>query len=893
MFSLVTANPLFIPEKYHQFIDSNIRRIYLDDSKTKRLQDRVTHLEARLRSLEADKELLMKRCESSMQRADTYAAKERIARLNNDSLAKELMHANESVAQLTRLMNSENRRPKQNPTPSLIDSILERTPSTKDNRSCTLDSPAKKTQFRDGSNESNIPVKRRRVTRNQHIAPPNSVTGRRSLRRQTPHCLCSILPSGHMSFDDLLNSSHSNPILDNPFEDPFARPRSPDPWSTYEPPVTTATGFEYEELAQTPATVTEQQTASNFYETPSSHPNSPPKSPEVEPLNIHSQEETDSELLSGNLPSQQDTHSSQHPSPVISPIIPTPNSVTHTLPTSGDSEGPSFNSVSPTADSSNETQTVSTPISEQLPPIPQQEPTSPISSRVQSSEVNLSSPPPSGVVSPLDDSYTNDHGYRSFSASENTEWLNGPNLRYSGGDAWNSGWGTHAATSSLDGSGNGVLPTSNDEDDDDDVPIAHKKQALVAAAAAAASSALSEQKEPEEPSGEPPLFIITVGDPQKVGDPVRPYITYTVHTRTTSPLYRSSSFSVLRRYSDFRWLYETLSQNCPGVIVPPVPEKQQYGRFEDSFVENRRAALNKCIQKIANHPILRDDPDLKLFLESDTFALDIKHRKAEIAHERGGLMASIGSSLVGPKFYETDEWFDTKKAYLDTLETQLRSLVKTVDAVTKQRNEVALSINEFAENINALATCDVGKQLSSTLNLLADVQKKAKELQDLQARQDVATLMSTADEYARLVNSVRLAFSSRVRLYINWQIMDNEMKKVQQAHEKARRQGRIPQDRVASSLSEVAEAERRAMEAKHDFDKTSKTIKSEMARFERERVEDFKDILVTFLEGMISRQKEILQAWEDYQATLLNRVTTLNAKQQQTASSSPAIAATM
>ena len=58
---------------------------------------------------------------------------------------------------------------------------------------------------------------------------------------------------------------------------------------------------------------------------------------------------------------------------------------------------------------------------------------------------------------------------------------------------------------------------------------------------------------------------------------------------------------------------------------------------------------------MANHPVLQKDLDLKLFLESDTFALDIKHRKAEIAHERGGLMASIGQSIVGPRFYETDE----------------------------------------------------------------------------------------------------------------------------------------------------------------------------------------------------------------------------------------------
>lgn len=93
--------------------------------------------------------------------------------------------------------------------------------------------------------------------------------------------------------------------------------------------------------------------------------------------------------------------------------------------------------------------------------------------------------------------------------------------------------------------------------------------------------------------------------------------------------------------------------NNPGVVVPPVPEKNTFGRFDDQFVQQRRLALERCIQKTANHPVLQNDPDLKLFLESDTFSMHIKHKKAE----RGGLMASIGHSIVGPRFYETDEVF--------------------------------------------------------------------------------------------------------------------------------------------------------------------------------------------------------------------------------------------
>lgn len=63
--------------------------------------------------------------------------------------------------------------------------------------------------------------------------------------------------------------------------------------------------------------------------------------------------------------------------------------------------------------------------------------------------------------------------------------------------------------------------------------------------------------------------------------------------------------------------------NNPGAVVPPVPEKVAIGRFAPELVEARRHGLETCIQKITNHALLYDDPDLKLFLESDNFAQDV------------------------------------------------------------------------------------------------------------------------------------------------------------------------------------------------------------------------------------------------------------------------------
>jgi len=174
--------------------------------------------------------------------------------------------------------------------------------------------------------------------------------------------------------------------------------------------------------------------------------------------------------------------------------------------------------------------------------------------------------------------------------------------------------------------------------------------------------------------------------------------------------------------------------------------------------------------------------------------------------------------------------------------------------------------------VSDLSAADVGKQLSHSLVGLAEVEGKGQDLQAAQAEQDMVTLMGTVDEYARLISSVRLAFSSRIRTYHAWKSAENDSLRIKQAHEKNRAQGRIPTERLGYSLSQIAETERRALDAKHEFDHVSRMIKTEVARFEQERIEDFKDSLHAFLEGMISKQKELISAWENYQQILLKKV---------------------
>ena len=387
-----------------------------------------------------------------------------------------------------------------------------------------------------------------------------------------------------------------------------------------------------------------------------------------------------------------------------------------------------------------------------------------------------------------------------------------------------------------------------------------------------------------------------MGDPTKVGDPVRGYTVYTVRTRTTSPHYRRSEFSVLRRFSDFLWLFEVLTANNPGVIVPPMPDKHPFGRFQNTFIETRRTALERCLTKITSHPVLQLDPDLRLFLESDSFAAETKQRTLQ---EKAGLLAS----WTGPKYVEQDDWFDSRRAFLDSLESQLKALSKSIEQASKNRLEMANSMQEFAISSSALADSDLGAAMCAALGRLADLAAREKVTNEDLATAEVVNLLNLSDEYVRFIGSVRIAFTSRIKVYEKWQGLEKDVARLRGLREKARQQGKLG-DRANQTLQEVGEvgrhflslnqpwacdgtvelgfgrrkvltlsqAERRSRDASAEFQDVSRLVKAEFGRFERERVDEFKRVLERHLDLQIKKQRELISAWEDYHGMVLKMV---------------------
>ena len=260
------------------------------------------------------------------------------------------------------------------------------------------------------------------------------------------------------------------------------------------------------------------------------------------------------------------------------------------------------------------------------------------------------------------------------------------------------------------------------------------------------------------------------------------------------------------------------------------------------------------------------------------------HHAGAKRHTRAGGSALLGSvvpsssslssgALSAYSFEETDEWFNEQKIYLDSLENALKGMVKSVSALSNQRKQIVQATHDLGQVLTTLSGSSLSRSLSTCFAGLAEVQKRAMELEDLQAEADVRQLGTTMYEYERVVGSVRKAFKVRTEVWAKSARQADELRKARARFDKykaANPSSAGPQ--FQSLLAEVTEAETKALDAQRLFDTVSSRCKEEMERLDLERVLDFKRVVGEWLGDMIRRQEEVVEEWVEY-ARLLGRQT--------------------
>lgn len=143
----------------------------------------------------------------------------------------------------------------------------------------------------------------------------------------------------------------------------------------------------------------------------------------------------------------------------------------------------------------------------------------------------------------------------------------------------------------------------------------------------------------------------------------KPYISYLVTTTTDNPnilklvkekkldddeQYRT--FSVRRRYGDFRYLYESLMNDFPMVMIPPLPSKLNIkyltgDTFSHEFVHKRLHSLDRFLRFVVQHRVLSQLSIFHLFISDssdwNTFTTSLKLKELNTNGEQGGLVNKV------------------------------------------------------------------------------------------------------------------------------------------------------------------------------------------------------------------------------------------------------------
>jgi len=432
-------------------------------------------------------------------------------------------------------------------------------------------------------------------------------------------------------------------------------------------------------------------------------------------------------------------------------------------------------------------------------------------------------------------------------------------------------------------------------------------------------------KQPEDAASH-----ITVSDPVQHSEGMNKYTSFRVDVRgeigvlltndTKSSTPASDSLpmfqlphhsAVLRRYSDFVWLYDRLAKERAGAILPSLPEKQAVARFSPEFVEERRYHLELFLRRVAVHPELYDAPSFVIFLRAD----DVTFHAAKNAKVSG----TVSTPGHGDEYYGTDDlmsttstpstaygpnatplrkkkeglkqWlaetktslqiaaalggvdlisrpddvlFEEMDRYINTLEHQMKHVLNQVTALVRKGKEIANGMFEFGLAFGLLGQSEQEEGETGGVGMaLTKMGSTADALSVLAAEQaegEEVYFEAALREYLTMINAVKKALEKRAEKRLTYTAC------VQEVHTKRATVDRyrgVPgkEDKAFQAQASLQRAQDAAEMVREEFATVSQRILREMDRFKREKADEMRYTVLDYIELQIQYNQRMEELW--------------------------------
>ncbi|KAF9948059.1 Vacuolar protein sorting-associated protein 17 [Modicella reniformis] len=325
------------------------------------------------------------------------------------------------------------------------------------------------------------------------------------------------------------------------------------------------------------------------------------------------------------------------------------------------------------------------------------------------------------------------------------------------------------------------------------------------------------------------------------------------------PRYKKQSYhNITRSYLEFVRLREHLVTEHPEVIVPALPLERSLVSAAD--IQSMRLFL----ERISHHPVLSQDYELQMFVESEFGFLPPAKSKRILGKLLNISVKRFSSAGGALSMGDTDDEFEEERTMATKAESKVQGVIKCLDREIKARRDFSSKESEIATLINTWATGDNSQELARSFKLVAkpiDGMAKASKAQRLllQVGGDATVLGSFLEYKLQHTQSLGSALDYRLSVLGEYDAAIKSTESKRRTMERLRSSTNINPDKVTDSIDDLEDAVLFEGNMKRRMEQITAALTKDLEVYKQQSQEDFLRILLQYTQRQIGFEKAKLE----------------------------------
>lgn len=375
-------------------------------------------------------------------------------------------------------------------------------------------------------------------------------------------------------------------------------------------------------------------------------------------------------------------------------------------------------------------------------------------------------------------------------------------------------------------------------------------------------------------------FNTTVTNPEKQGEGMSQYISYTLKTEYIGSDGQPATATVVRRFSDFSWLYQKLYVSFKGILIPPLPQKGRLmNRFGEQFIEDRRRGLEQFLNRIAAHKGLAQSEEVSLFLHGNESELNEAKLLSGLNSTFDSTafvtffkesVQSISSSFSGKEYEKTenDQTCENINNYIAELDTALTSTHTECEKLFKKEKSLAKVWAGSAVASEKMGQCESEvSEIGPMFTQLGVAENQVSGLLIKKSDQEVRSFQEPIKDYIRIVGSVKAMMKQRTTAHMTYR---NSQSNIEEKQAKLRSFQGVAgkEDKVLAIEKSLIEAQSALDRDKEEMEKITTSCILEFERFKKSKRMNMRNIILEFCKIQIDTVKKEQEMWKSVLVTI-------------------------